>query len=84
VRTASRAIERLIAHLEQRREDGCDQFAIQHIQASAEAERLAERGRDIYGRDPELLSEIGPVIGTHIGPGVLGVAGLRSDLLGPF
>jgi DegV family protein with EDD domain len=84
VRTAGRAIERLIAHLEQRREDGCDQFAIQHIQAPAEAERLAERGREIYGRDPELFSEIGPVIGTHIGPGVLGVAGLRSDLLGPF
>jgi fatty acid kinase fatty acid binding subunit len=84
VRTAGRAFERLIAHLEQRRADGCDQFAIQHIQAPADAERLAERGREIYGRDPELLSEIGPVIGTHTGPGVLGVAGLRSDLLGPF
>jgi fatty acid kinase fatty acid binding subunit len=84
VRTTSRAVERLVAHLEQRREDGCDQFAIQHIQAPADAERLAERGREIYGRDPELFSEIGPVIGTHIGPGVLGVAGLRSDLLGPF
>jgi fatty acid-binding protein DegV len=84
VRTAGRAFERLVAHLEQRRENGCDWFAIQHIQAPAEAERLAERGREIYGRDPELLSEIGPVIGTHTGPGVLGVAGLRSDLLGPM
>ena len=65
-------------------EDGCDAFAIQHIQAPAEAERLAERGREIYGRDPELFSEIGPVIGTHTGPGILGVAGLRTDLLGPF
>ena len=84
VRTASRAFERLVAHLEQRREDGCDSFAIQHIQARAEAERLAERGRAIYSRDPELISEIGPVIGTHTGPGILGVTGLRSDLLGPF
>src|SRR5690349_6864067 len=84
VRTAGRAFERLVAHLEQRRENGCDVFAVQHIQAPAEAERLVERGREIYGRDPELLSEIGPVIGTHTGPGVLGVAGLRSDLLGPF
>ena len=84
VRTAGRAFERLAAHLEQRHGDGCDQFAIQHVQAPAEAERLAERGREIYGRDPELFSEIGPVIGTHIGPGVLGVAGLRSDLLGPM
>jgi DegV family protein with EDD domain len=84
VRTAGRAFERLVAHLEQRRGDGCDRFAIQHIQAPDVAERLAERGRDIYGRDPDLFSEIGPVIGTHIGPGVLGVAGLRAELLGPM
>jgi DegV family protein with EDD domain len=84
VRTAGRAFERLVAHLEQRRADGCDAFAVQHIQASAEAERLAERGRDIFGRDPELVSEIGPVIGTHTGPGILGVAGLRTELLGPM
>jgi DegV family protein with EDD domain len=84
VRTASRAFERLVTHLEQRREDGCDGFAIQHIQALPEAERLAERGRAIYGRDPELISEIGPVIGTHTGPGILGVTGLRRDLLGSF
>src|SRR3954447_2564516 len=84
VRTAGRAIERLVAHLEQRREGGCDAFAVQHIQAAEEAERLAERGREIYGRDPELISEIGPVIGTHTGPGILGVAGLRTELLGPM
>src|SRR3954449_12443296 len=32
VRTSSRAFERLVAHLEQRRADGCDGFAVQHIQ----------------------------------------------------
>src|SRR4051794_4632096 len=84
VRTSGRAFERLVAHLEQRHGNGCDAFAVQHIQAPAEAERMAERGREIYGRDPELLSEIGPVIGTHTGPGVLGVAGLRTELLGPM
>jgi DegV family protein with EDD domain len=83
VRTSGRAFERLVAHLEQRRENGCDAFAVQHVQATAEAERMAERGRAIYGRDPEMVSEIGPVIGTHTGPGILGVAGLRSTLLGP-
>ena len=51
VRTASRAFERLVAHLELRREDGCDGFAIQHVQARAEAERLAEQGpRDLRAR----------------------------------
>jgi DegV family protein with EDD domain len=83
VRTSGRVFDRLVAHLETRREDGCDAFAVQHTQAHDVAERLAERGRDIYGRDPEILSEIGPVIGTHTGPGLLGVAGLRTALLGP-
>jgi DegV family protein with EDD domain len=83
VRTASRAFERLVDHLRQRRESGCDAFAIQHVQAPDTAERLAEAGREIYRRDPELVSEIGPVIGTHTGPGLLGCAGLRVELLGP-
>jgi len=83
VRTASRAFERLADHLQQRKDDGCDQFGVQHTNAPDVAERLAERGREIYGTDPVILSEIGPVIGTHTGPGLLGVAGLRSALLGP-
>jgi len=83
VRTATRAFERLADHLQQRKDDGCDRFAVQHTNSLDVAERLAERGREIYGNDPVILSEIGPVIGTHTGPGLLGVAGLRSDLLGP-
>jgi DegV family protein with EDD domain len=83
VRTATRAFERLADHLQQRKDDGCDQFAVQHTNAPDVAERMAERGREIYGKDPVILSEIGPVIGTHTGPGLLGVAGLRSALLGP-
>ncbi len=58
-------------------------FFIQHVQAHEVAGRLAERGAEIYGRPPEFLSEIGPVIGAHVGPGLTGVTGLRSSLLGP-
>jgi DegV family protein with EDD domain len=82
VRTSSRAFERLVDHMRRRHEVGCDAFAVQHVQASGEAERLAEAGREIFRRDPEIVSEIGPVIGTHTGPGLLGCAGLRSNLLG--
>jgi len=83
VRTAGRAFERMVAYLEERRDSGADVFFIQHIQAAEEAARLAERGRAIYGRDPEFVSEIGPVIGAHVGPGLIGVSGLPSALLGP-
>ena len=84
VRTAGRAFERLVAQLEQRqRATAATCSRSSTSRRPTMAERLAERGREIYGRDPELVSEIGPVIGTHTGPGILGVAGLRSALLGP-
>jgi fatty acid kinase fatty acid binding subunit len=81
VRTAGRAVERLKEALAQRFEEGCDEFAIQHIQDPGRAADLADAGRGIYGREPLFISEIGPVIGTHVGPGLLGVAGVRSEQL---
>jgi DegV family protein with EDD domain len=83
VRTAGRAFERLLDYLKERRESGADVFFIQHIQAPDVVARLAERGAEIYGRPPEFISEIGPVIGAHVGPGLIGVTGLESRLLGP-
>ena len=83
VRTAGRAFERLVDYLREAHDAGADVFFIQHIQAGEVAERMAERGREIYGRDPEFVSEIGPVIGAHVGPGLFGITGLPSSLLGP-
>src|SRR4051794_36935099 len=81
VRTAGRAVERLKEYLAQRHAEGCDEFAVQHIQDPERAEVLVAAGRDIYGREPVFVSEVGPVIGTHVGPGLLGVSGVRSALL---
>ena len=83
VRTSGRAFERLIEYLKARREDGSDTFFIQHIHAPDQAQRLVERGKEIYGREPEFVSEIGPVIGAHVGPGLLGVSGIPRRLLYP-
>jgi DegV family protein with EDD domain len=81
VRTAGRAVERLEEYLQERRDEGCDEFAVQHIQDRERAEVLVDAGRAIFGREPLFVSEIGPVIGTHVGPGLLGVSGVRSSLL---
>jgi fatty acid-binding protein DegV len=35
------------------------------------------------GRPPVFVSEIGPVIGTHVGPGLLGVGGVPPSDLEP-
>lgn len=62
VRTAGRAFERLVAHLEQRRAEGCDAFAIQHIQAPAEAERLAERYRLVLSAMDDIDRNVQPAL----------------------
>jgi DegV family protein with EDD domain len=81
VRTSGRAFERMVDYLRSRHEDGADAWVVQHIQAPDQAERLAERGREIFGGEPLFVSEVGPVIGTHVGPGLLGVGAVPSALL---
>jgi DegV family protein with EDD domain len=83
VRTASRAVARMKEYLAQRREEGADRYAIQHIRDPERAEELVAAGRELYGNEPLFVSEVGPVIGTHVGPGLLGVAGVRSELVAP-
>ena len=83
VRTAKRAFERLVEYLAARHEDGSDAFVVQHIRAADQAERMVERGREIYGNEPVFVSEMGPVIGVHVGPGLLGVGGVQRRLLDP-
>src|SRR5262249_19816051 len=76
VRTAGRAFERLVDYLRSRKGDGADGWGIPHIQAPDECARLVERGREIFGTGPVFVSEVGPVIGTHVGPGLLGVGAI--------
>ena len=35
---------------------------------------------EFFGVEPEAICEIGPVIGAHVGPGLLGVGGIPSSL----
>jgi fatty acid-binding protein DegV len=67
--------------LTERARDGADAWMVQHIQAPSEAETLAARGREIFETEPMCVSEIGPVIGAHVGPGLLGVGGIPSSLV---
>jgi DegV family protein with EDD domain len=82
VRTAGRAFERMVHYLQSRHDDGADGWVIQHIQAPDVCERLVASGREIFGSEPLFVSEIGPVIGAHAGPGLVGVGGIPLRLLG--
>jgi DegV family protein with EDD domain len=81
VRTSRRAFERLVDLLRTCRQAGVDGWMVQHIQAPQQAAELASRGVEVMGCDPLAVSEIGPVIGTHVGPGLLGTGGLPKKYL---
>ena len=76
VRTSARALRRLTEYAEERARDGADAWVVQHIQAPAEAQELIDATEEIMGKPPLFVSEIGPVIGAHVGPGLLGVGGI--------
>lgn len=80
VRTSSRAFERMVDYARQRHESGADAWVVQHISAPDQAERLIERCHDIFGRGPLFVSEIGPVLSAHTGPGLLGVGSIHEHL----
>ena len=81
VRTSGRAFERMVDYLRDRHDQGADGWVVQHIQARDQADELTARGREIFGSEPVFIGEIGPVIGTHVGPGLLGVGGVANRLL---
>jgi fatty acid kinase fatty acid binding subunit len=81
VRTSGRAFERMVQYMRSREQDGADGWVVQHIQAPDVVERLLAAGRDMFGSEPVFVSEIGPVIGAHVGPGLVGVGGLPRALL---
>jgi DegV family protein with EDD domain len=81
VRTRSRAFERLVDYGRRRHEDGADAWVVQHVQDPENAARLIETCKPIFGCDPIFTSEVGPVIGAHVGPGLLGIGGVSRSAL---
>ncbi len=81
VRTAGRAFERMVRYAEELRDSGADGWVVQHIQAPEQCERLVGRCREIFDSEPLFTSEVGPVIGTYTGPGLIGVGGIPRATL---
>ncbi len=81
VRTSRRAFERMVDYARARKADGATAWVVQHIQARDEAARLVEACHEVMECDPLFVSEIGPVIGTHAGPGLLGVGGMPPAMM---
>ena len=78
VRTSKRAMERMVDYARQRKDSGADAWSAQHIDAPDACQELIERCSEVYGRPPTIVSEIGPVLSAHTGPGLLGMGGLPA------
>jgi fatty acid kinase fatty acid binding subunit len=78
VRTSGRAFERMVDYSRQRRDSGAEAWCVQHINAPDQAAALVERCRELFGHEPTIVSEIGPVLAAHTGPGLLGMGGLPA------
>jgi DegV family protein with EDD domain len=81
VRTRARSLERLRGYARQRQESGAHGWVVQHIQDKETADALIEDCYEIFGCDPVFCSEVGAVLGAHVGPGLLGVGSVRTELV---
>ena len=78
VRTASKGVARLEALAAEAAGDGEVDVAVHHLAAPDRAAMLSDRLRDHLPKLRELyVSEVGAVVGAHVGPGLLGVVVLR-------
>jgi DegV family protein with EDD domain len=71
VRTHQRAFERMVDYLRELKERGASDWIVQHAQAAGDAERLLAAGEEIFGFAPLFCTQVGPVLGAHLGAGML-------------
>ncbi len=76
VRTTTKAFQRMVEFLELLAAEGQDGWCVQHIRRPDQAAALVAEGRKIFGNEPLFVSEVGPVMGTYAGPGMLGIGGV--------
>jgi DegV family protein with EDD domain len=62
-----------------RRVDGGRRILVGHGDSPEDAERLAGMVRERAGDADVIVTEVGPVIGSHVGPGMLAVAFLGAE-----
>ena len=71
VRTKGRALQRMEAYLEELGARGATDWIVQHAQSPEDAAWLVGRGEEILGKPPLFCTEVGPVLGAHLGSGML-------------
>jgi DegV family protein with EDD domain len=80
VRTRRRALERMRGYLDELHERGATDWIVQHAQSPADAEQLVAHGTALFGAGPLFCTQVGPVLGAHLGSGLLvgGIVGREA------
>jgi fatty acid kinase fatty acid binding subunit len=78
VRTRRRALRRMGTYLDELHDRGAKDWIVQHAQRPEDAERLVDQGASIFGAAPLFCTQVGPVLGAHLGSEILvgGVVGV--------
>jgi DegV family protein with EDD domain len=81
VRTRAKSLDRMRAYAHERLEAGADGWVVQYIRDREMADTLIEDCHEIFGHGPVFTSEVGPVLGAHAGPGMIGFGGVPASLV---
>lgn len=74
VRTKKKAVDIMAQYaLDELERHGLGHVAVHHIESLEEGNALAKRLEEVLGIEVPVVA-IGPVIGTHVGPGAIGIA----------
>jgi DegV family protein with EDD domain len=76
VRTRTKAVPRMIERL--RADLPVERLAVMHAQAPTDAERIRAHLATVIPDVEVELGEIGPVLGTHVGPGAVGLTYIKK------
>lgn len=71
VRTRNRARQKMVDYLHELHDRGADEWFVQHAQSPDDAATLVAEGTAIFASEPLFCTEVGPVLGAHLGSGML-------------
>ncbi|HEY6549724.1 MAG TPA: DegV family protein [Solirubrobacterales bacterium] len=83
VRTRKRAMQQMVAYQHELHSRGASDWFVQHAQALDDAEALVAQGTKIFGKAPLFCTQVGPVLGAHLGSGMLvgGIGTRRAQIV---
>jgi DegV family protein with EDD domain len=71
VRTRRRARQVMVEYIHELRDRGATEWFVQHAQSADDAATLVAEGTSILGQEPLFCTQVGPVLGAHLGSGML-------------